>query len=41
MRRDYTGGAQPAALTTALGGSTADLTIVCDDLTGWPDGTGG
>ena len=41
MRRDYTGGAQPAALTTALGGSTADLTIICDDLTGWPDGTGG
>ena len=41
MRRDYSGGAQPAALTTALGGSTADLTIICDDLTGWPDGTGG
>lgn len=40
MRRDYTGGAGPAALTSALGGSTADLTIICDDLTGYPDGTG-
>lgn len=40
MRRDYTGGAAPAALTVALGGSTAALTIICDDLTGWPDGTG-
>ena len=40
MRRDYTGGAQPAQLTQPLGGSTADLTIYCDDLTGWPTGTG-
>jgi hypothetical protein len=40
VRRDYSGGAQPAALTNSLGGSTADLTIICDDLSGWPDGTG-
>lgn len=41
MRRDYAGGAGPAALTIALGGSTADLSITCDALTSWPDGTGG
>ena len=40
MRRDYSGGAQAAQLTQPLGGSTADLTIYCDDLTGWPTGTG-
>lgn len=38
MRREYKGAAQAAVLTTALGGSTADLTIYCDDLTGWPTG---
>lgn len=38
MRREYAGAAQAAKLTTALGGSTSDLTIVCDDLTNWPTG---
>lgn len=38
MRREYKGGAGPAVLTLALGGSTADLTINCDDLTNWPTG---
>jgi len=37
-RREYKGGAQTAYLTTALGGSTGDLTIVCDDLSNWPSG---
>ena len=41
MRRDYSGGAQASVLTAALGSSTSNLTIYCDDLTGWPDGTGG
>ncbi len=39
-RREYKGGAQTAYLTTALGGSTGDLTIACDDLSNWPTGTG-
>jgi hypothetical protein len=39
-RREYKGGAQTAYLTTALGGSTGDLTIECDDLSNWPTGTG-
>lgn len=39
MRREYQGGAQPAQLTSNLGGSPTDLTIVCDDLTGWPTGS--
>lgn len=38
MRREYKGGAQAASLTTGLGGSTADLTIICDDLSNWPTG---
>lgn len=38
MRREYNGAAQAAVLTVALGGSTGDLTITCDDLTGWPTG---
>lgn len=41
MRRQYEGAAQAAQLTTALGGSTVDQTIICDDLTNWPDGTVG
>jgi len=41
MRRQYSGGAQPAVLTQALGNSTANLTIYCDDLTNWPDGSVG
>ncbi len=40
MRRSYEGAAQSAQLTSALGGSTADLTIYCDNLTNWPTGTG-
>jgi len=38
MRREYKGAAQAAVLTSSLGGSTADLTIYCDDLTNWPTG---
>ena len=38
MRREYKGAAQAAVLTVALGGSTADLTIICDDLSNWPTG---
>ena len=41
MRRSYEGAAQAAQLTATLGGSTANLTIYCDDLTNWPTGTGG
>lgn len=41
MRREYVGGAQTARLTTALGNTTGDLTIYCNDLTNWPTGTGG
>ena len=40
MRRSYKGAAQSAQLTTLLGGSTADRTIYCDNLTNWPTGTG-
>lgn len=39
MRRQYAGGAKPAQLTANLGNSTADLTITCDDLSNWPDGS--
>ena len=41
MRRQYAGGAKPAQLTSVLGGSTADLSIACDDLTNYPDGSVG
>jgi len=41
MRREYVGAAQKAYLTAALGGSTANLTITCDDLTNWPTGISG
>lgn len=41
MRREYVGGAQAARLSGALGGTTGDLTITCNDLTNWPTGTGG
>ena len=41
MRRSYEGAAQAAVLTSALGGSTADLTIYCSTLTNWPTGAGG
>lgn len=41
MRREYVGNAPKAYLTVTLGGSTGDLTITCDNLTNWPDGTVG
>ena len=41
MRRQYAGGAKPAQLTSILGGSTANLTIDCDDLSNYPDGSVG
>ena len=41
MRREYVGAAQKAYLTASLGGSTANLTITCDDLTNWPTGVSG
>ena len=41
MRRSYAGGAQPANLTSPLGGTTADLTIQCDDLSNYPTGSPG
>ncbi len=41
MRRSYSGGAKAAALTVALGGTTGDLTITCDDLSNYPTGTPG
>jgi hypothetical protein len=41
VRRSYSGGAKPAALTVGLGGTTGDLTITCDDLSNYPTGTPG
>lgn len=41
MRRSYSGSAQPAKVPSGLGGDVSDLTIVCNDLTNWPDGSGG
>ena len=41
MRRSYEGAAAAAVLTSALGGTTADLTIYCSTLTNWPTGAGG
>jgi hypothetical protein len=41
VRRSYSGGAKAAALTVALGGTTGDLTITCDDLSNYPTGTPG
>jgi len=38
VRNEHKGSARSAVLTTALGNSTADRTIYCDDLTGWPTG---
>ena len=38
MRREYKGAAQASVLTQALGASTADLTITCNDLSNWPTG---
>lgn len=39
MRREYKGAAQSSVLTQALGASTADLTITCNNLSNWPTGT--
>jgi len=41
VRRSYSGGAKPAYLTVALGGTAADLTITCDDLSNYPTGAAG
>lgn len=38
MRTEHKGAARTATLTNILGGSTADKTIYCNDLTGWPTG---
>jgi hypothetical protein len=35
---EHTGAARTAKLTLQLGGSTADLQVTADDLTGWPTG---
>lgn len=39
MRLEHLGAARTARLTVELAASTAALTIVCDDLTGWPTGS--
>lgn len=41
MRREYAGAAFASVLTAELAASTGALTITCDDLTNWPDGTVG
>ena len=41
MRRSYAGNAKPAALTAILNGTTAALTIECDDLSNYPTGSAG
>jgi len=41
MRRSYAGNAKPALLTVILNGTTAALTITCDDLTNYPTGANG
>jgi hypothetical protein len=41
MRRSYAGDAKPASLTSTLNGTTAALTIVCDDLSNYPTGAAG
>ena len=41
MRRSYAGGAKPALLTEELNGTTAALTIECDDLSNYPTGATG
>lgn len=38
FRYSHKGAARKAVLTVALGGTTGDTTITCDDLTGWPTG---
>ena len=39
MRRQYAGAAFSSVLTTELAASTSGLTIYCNDLTNWPDGS--
>lgn len=41
MRRQYAGAAFASVLTAELAASAGALTISCDDLTNWPDGTVG
>lgn len=41
MRRQYAGAAFASVLTAELTASASSLTISCDDLTNWPDGTVG
>ena len=41
MRRQYAGAAYASVLTAELEASAGALTIYCDDLTNWPDGTVG
>lgn len=41
MRLEHAGAALKAALTVDLGGTVSDLTVTCDDLTGWPTGSVG
>lgn len=38
FRYSHKGAARKAVLTVGLGGTTGDVTITCDDLTGWPTG---
>lgn len=41
MRREYTGGAQATQLSVALNGTTAALTVECDDASTYPTGSVG
>ena len=41
MRRSYAGAAKAAQLTVILDGTTAALTIECDDLSNYPNGSSG
>lgn len=41
MRRQYAGAAYASVLTAELTASTASLTIYCNNLTNWPNGTVG
>ena len=41
MRRSYAGAAKKAQLTEILNGTTAALTIECDDLSNYPTGSSG
>lgn len=41
MRLEHSGAARKATVTVDLGGTVSDLTVTCDDLTGWPTGSVG